>query len=1114
MKAKFILIGIVFAYFSGLSQISPELISSYTQESKNGLPYLQGYSANYGVTSYFINEDFYFFLSSVDNKIRIFNRADNSLEKSISVTGNPKEIAFLNDQFYLLDHYKVNIFSQDGDLINTVAFSKDIKSVEKLQVIDGELYLLTNDQNTLILKDNKIKYHHDGWIINSDLYTRTIKSGKQEFILQVFSISDLISETAITTDKKLGSARVIGKNNQNIFIEIIYYNDENPLKTSRYISSFSLESKKLNDKPLQIPDVYFTYTKNDILFSENGFYYFLSSPQKYEVYNLGNQTKTGNFPAKYFNNPYHFNSHLLNSDDLEHADPDASTSKAPIYRSEIIGIAETFETHVWYCNPENIQDVACGGGQVTTPAWVEVGTNISLPYMWGGFTSLEQFDQGLLNGLCAGDMNTAEYEGTACSVGVDCSGFVSRAWNLPTKYGTSGLPSISTAYATFDELLPGDIVNLAGSHVRLVYTNNMDGTFLLLEATAAGAAWAVTYNTYTATAMDGSGYIPRYYNDVISDVVNPPTMISPLNTQSGINIPVYMDWTDVTGADNYRLQVSTSLSGWTAANGFTSLADPTSTVLVNKTTGTVSDYAWAFLETGVGTLPMPNTTYYWTVRVNVPGTGTSVYTHPRSFTTLADNEAPTTSISVNEWETANFSAEFTDEDNMAIKNRFYLVSDFNGTEWKANTDLGFFNEEYASLGAEWVNISGTWALTDGALNQADEASSNTNMYANVTQTGDHIYMYTWKMKIGGTGTNRRAGIYIFSDDASMLQRNNSYMIYYRVDNNTCQIYKSTADNIEIQTDDPITFNADTWYNCKVIFNPMTGVLEAYLNEELVSSWTDPDPHTSANAISFRSGNCNVFYDDVRVYHDRINSETVTIGAGGAARYQNPNPATAACKITTQLQDFGSNFSGYVTGLVNIDWTAPMNISFAGDGLYDDTDTLHEDYQIKGNWNATDDTHSGISFYEYCIGTTPGADDVVTWTNNGTGTNFTHTGLSLILDQYYYVSVRAVNGAGLYSDATNSNGAVVSEPLSISEISANSFKLYPNPARDEVFIESDEKILNIEIYTISGKLIENIVSTSEKTIRISMVNYQPGIYLIKLKLDNGRVDVGKIVKELP
>ena len=69
-----------------------------------------------------------------------------------------------------------------------------------------------------------------------------------------------------------------------------------------------------------------------------------------------------------------------------------------------------------------------------------------------------------------------------------------------------------------------------------------------------------------------------------------------------------------------------------------------------------------------------------------------------------------------------------------------------------------------------------------------------------------------------------------------------------------------------------------------------------------------------------------------------------------------------------------------------------------------------------------DPESDIVAYRYAIGTTPGGTDVINWTDT-IDAEITHTGLSLLKDQAYYVSFIARNVGGLWSPVGISNPVV-------------------------------------------------------------------------------------------
>ena len=95
-----------------------------------------------------------------------------------------------------------------------------------------------------------------------------------------------------------------------------------------------------------------------------------------------------------------------------------------------------------------------------------------------------------------------------------------------------------------------------------------------------------------------------------------------------------------------------------------------------------------------------------------------------------------------------------------------------------------------------------------------------------------------------------------------------------------------------------------------------------------------------------------------------------------------------------------------------------------DGVGADISTTNSTTQLSANWDASTDNESGISGYQYAIGTSAGGTQTVNWTSLGNVTTVTKTGLTLSVGQTYFFSVKAVNGAGLTGSATNSNGQTV------------------------------------------------------------------------------------------
>ncbi len=108
--------------------------------------------------------------------------------------------------------------------------------------------------------------------------------------------------------------------------------------------------------------------------------------------------------------------------------------------------------------------------------------------------------------------------------------------------------------------------------------------------------------------------------------------------------------------------------------------------------------------------------------------------------------------------------------------------------------------------------------------------------------------------------------------------------------------------------------------------------------------------------------------------------------------------------------------------VMVDTTAPM-MGTLTDEMYTLSTT-----SLQASWTGSD-PQSGILRYEYALGDTPTGSEIRGWTGVGTSTSTTISGLSLVVDGTYYISVRAVNNAGLTSDPVSSmDGVTVATPV--------------------------------------------------------------------------------------
>ncbi len=160
--------------------------------------------------------------------------------------------------------------------------------------------------------------------------------------------------------------------------------------------------------------------------------------------------------------------------------------------------------------------------------WWEPGKPAtSMPYQWGGFDTPESFLQKIAAGKKAGDVGDAAKRklgdaGTSAeSCGIDCSGFVSRCWNLKRPYSTAELNTICDPLKSWDELLPGDIL-LNDKHVVLFTKWAVPGKEINGYQAGPFPKWKVSAFGLSKERLLKEGYAPWRYRRMFDQSLPAP----------------------------------------------------------------------------------------------------------------------------------------------------------------------------------------------------------------------------------------------------------------------------------------------------------------------------------------------------------------------------------------------------------------------------------------------------------------------------------------------------------------------------------------------------------------------------------------------------------------
>ncbi len=374
------------------------------------------------------------------------------------------------------------------------------------------------------------------------------------------NIEELNNEITLNFPSNLACADLIGIDESgDIFVLVEKYISEIPLKVKREVYAISKSGDLLSR--ILLPNIKYLYTLKDLQIDSAGnLYHLLSFADKVQIVKWGNLTEPDDdiikYPAEY-SAEIHFDNYTPINEPAGKIQNNADGIKTVSSRTEALRIAETYVLHQYECSPSNLapNDITAPDGDIVrTPPWLIVGMNARIPYRWGGFNTLSQFDAGLRNGRYAGDINTNGVSSYA--VGVDCSGFVSRCWQMSYHASTAYMPNITTQYNSWDDLKPGDAIHKVG-HVRLFVERNINGSFKVVEST--GRGWGVSYWSYFAS--DLSAYTPRYYDNMESNYngQRPALISAELKPENKVLLNWNCDTTNILG---YRVYGSEDGKYW------------------------------------------------------------------------------------------------------------------------------------------------------------------------------------------------------------------------------------------------------------------------------------------------------------------------------------------------------------------------------------------------------------------------------------------------------------------------------------------------------------------------------------------------------------------------
>ena len=312
-------------------------------------------------------------------------------------------------------------------------------------------------------------------------------------------------------------------------------------------------------------------------------------------------------------------------------------------------------------------------------------------------------------------------------------------------------------------------------------------------------------------------------------------------------------------------------------------------------------------------------------------------------------------------------------------------------------------------------------VSDGAGLDIIYTTTNSQLSANWTASSDSEsgiskYWYAIGTTIGGSNiaawTDNGLATSVTKSGLSLA---NGIVYYFTVkaENNAGaqSILTTSSNGQQVDITPPVTISSvNDGTGADIAFQPSATTLNA--------NWpASSDPETGVVKYWYAVGTTSGA-TDIRTWTDNGAATSVAINALALTTGQIYFVSVKA-ENAAGLQSVPTNSNG-----VTIDISPPSNIATVKDGTSVDITYTTNNSQLSANWTTSSDPTSGVAKYWYAIGTLPGANNFVNWTDNGTSASVTRTGLGLINGTTYYMSVKAENGAGLQSAVTSSNGQLV------------------------------------------------------------------------------------------
>lgn len=506
----------------------------------------------------------------------------------------------------------------------------------------------------------------------------------------------------------------------------------------------------------------------------------------------------------------------------------------------------------------------------------------------------------------------------------------------------------------------------------------------------------------------------------------------------------------------------------------------------------------------------------------------------------APDDPPTTAIlhDEDEWITHDMTIGFNDQDDHGLAYRFYQVIGYDGTAWRAQANRGFSCDNFDDLNtALWTIGTGNWSINNQQLVQ--NGTTAAQLTAPLRQDLSPVYLYDVCVAANNCQSDGILELVFNADRPDVTASGTAYSVAIRPHQHEVRVRRwVNGDIVTVDSVQGIYTTEGASYYYRILYDRDLGKIVLFRGSTLLLEWQDPVPLAIAGGyVQFRTEHLSATFDNWRVYRSRTDDVQVAVGSGTNCDlpWQASNSQPLA-KIKSVVVDSALQFSPLVGKNLLVDYTAPVMSGRVNDGEQQDVDAITTNL-LSANWQDATDPHSGIAGYEYRVYSP--ARSIISVLQGFTYENNFSEKIQVRSNTSFLTTVRALNGAGLYSPFLRSDGCVFRADRDTKYVVLKGKRemlvnIAPNPCKDEFTItlvnpslmeRSDELTrstpqhseegtgseFKVRVYDLYGRIVTEKTMTGMNA-EVSTKEWASGLYILQV-WDNGeRVAVEKIIKE--